>query len=195
LGVDRRRFFQLAGVTLGGGTATVLSACGNKDSKREAIQGERAVNSATDSPEGAVADVNVLNEALELEHEAVAAYSAALEVLTGSALRAGRTFRDHEREHVQALTRAIRDLGGRPTKPGRFEFPRLRTQEEVLRFAVELENGAVAAYVDAIPKLDDPDLRSTAASIVANEAEHLAVLHEAMGERAVPAAFVTGVEG
>ena len=46
----------------------------------------------------------------------------------------------------------------------------------MLRFAVDLENTAVEAYLDAIPRLSSADLRQTAAAIVSNEAEHISVL-------------------
>ena len=67
----------------------------------------------------------------------------------------------------------------------------------MLRFAVDLENTVIEAYLDAIPKLSSPDLRQTGAAIVSNEAEHISVLLGALnpGDPAaqVPNAFVTGV--
>ena len=62
----------------------------------------------------------------------------------------------------------------------------------MLRFAVDLENTAIAAYIDALPKLGKGDLRATAAAIIANEAEHVAVLLGALGMEQVPGAFVFG---
>ena len=62
----------------------------------------------------------------------------------------------------------------------------------MLRFAVDLENTAIAAYIDALPKLSDGDLRATAASIITNEAEHLSLLLDALGRDPTPSAFVTG---
>ncbi|MEA2191912.1 MAG: hypothetical protein QOI73_2033, partial [Solirubrobacteraceae bacterium] len=72
------------------------------------------------------------------------------------------------------------------------DFPELRSQTDVLRFAVDLENTAIAAYIDALPKLGKGDLRATAAAIVSNEAEHVAVLLGALDEDQVPFAFVVG---
>jgi len=51
---------------------------------------------------------------------------------------------------------------------------------------------AIAAYLDALPKLSSPDLRATAAAIVTTEAEHVSVLLGALGRPPVPTAFVTG---
>ena len=62
----------------------------------------------------------------------------------------------------------------------------------MLRFALDLEQTAIAAYIDALPKLSNGDVRATAAAIITNEAEHAAVLLDALGRDPVPAAFVTG---
>jgi rubrerythrin len=182
LDVDRRRFLTVAAV---GGSSAWLAACGGSSSSSK----------ETTSPEAGsadVADVAVLNNALDLEHQAVAAYTAGLKVLTGPNLKAAREFRDQERAHAASLAAAIKELGGKPNGPGTYTFPRLRTQREFLRFASFLENTAIAAYIDALPRLNNGDTRAAGASILANEAEHLAVLNSALGLRTAPAAFVTG---
>jgi rubrerythrin len=180
-----------------GGSATLLGACGGNDQNKGQgpIAGEKSQDSSPERPGTEVNDVVVLNSALDLEHQAVAVYTAALDVLRGANLRAARAFRDHERQHVVRLTAAIKEIGGKPNAaPGRFNFPSLKTEQDVLRFASRLENTAIAAYIDAAPRLNDPDLRRTAAAILANEAEHLAVLNQSLGGRAAPSAFVTGEE-
>lgn len=188
---SRRGFFRLTGLTTVGGGAVFIAACGgDKDEKAP----------PTASP--AERDVRILNSALDLENTAIAAYSAGLKLLEGSLLETGRHFLAQEREHAAALTQAISDLGGTPNKPRRAEeyrrqFPNLRSRHDVLRFAVDLENTAVEAYIDAIPRLSTPELRQTGAAIVSNEAEHISVLRGALnpGDPAaqVPDAFVTGV--
>jgi hypothetical protein len=60
----------------------------------------------------------------------------------------------------------------------------------LLRFAASLEQGAVTAYLGAVPMLDDRELARAAASILGDEAMHLAVLRYALGDNPVPAAFV-----
>ncbi|HYH88198.1 MAG TPA: DUF4439 domain-containing protein, partial [Solirubrobacteraceae bacterium] len=85
------------------------------------------------------------------------------------------------------------DADGKPNRAkSAYDFPVLRSEADVLRFAVDLENTAIAAYIDALPKLSEKDLRATAASIITNEAEHVSVLLDALGREPVPAAFVTG---
>ena len=187
---SRRDFFRVAGVTTVGGGAVFLAACGDDD--------ETGGGGA--SPQER--DVRILNSALDLEHTAIAAYTAGAALLKGPALKLGRQFLAHEQEHAAGLERAIRDLGGTPNRPRRGEeyrrqFPNLRSQRDVLRFAVDLENAAVEAYIDSIPRLSSPDLRQTGAAIVSNEAEHVSVLLGALnpGDPAaqVPQAFVTGI--
>jgi rubrerythrin len=193
LDLDRRRLLSLAAAS---GAATLLSACGSDKNKGEGpIAGEKSQDSSAERPGTDVNDIVVLNSAIDLEHQAVAAYTAALGALSGDNLRAARQFRDQERQHIVRLTAAIKEIGGKPNAArSSYNFPRLTDEKAVLRFASRLENTAISAYIDAIPRLNNADLRASAASILANEAEHLAVLNSALGERTAPSAFVTGEE-
>jgi rubrerythrin len=188
---SRRDFFRLTGLTAVGGSVLFVAACGDDDD-------ENAPPMASPSER----DVRILNSALDLENTAIAAYTAGAALLKGPVLKVGRQFLAHEREHAAGLTQAIKELGGTPNRPRRTEeyvrqFPNLMSQQDVLRFAVDLENTAVEAYLDAIPKLSSAELRQTGAAIVSNEAEHISVLLGALnpGDPAaqVPDAFVTGV--
>jgi rubrerythrin len=180
--LSRRRFFHMSGVSVAGGSAVFLSACGD-DTKSPVVRRD----------ESDEADVEILNSALDLELMAVAAYKAGAAHLKGDVLAVGKLFLEQEQEHADGLVSAIRDAGGRPNRAKRsYDFPELRSQTDVLKFAVELENTAIAAYIDALPKLGKGDLRATAAAIVSNEAEHVAVLLGALGDEQVPAAFVVG---
>jgi rubrerythrin len=181
---SRRRFFHMSGIGFVGGSAMFLAACGD-DTK--------SPNATTAPDESDEADVEILNSALDLEFMAVAAYKAGAAHLTGDALKAGKLFLEQEQEHADGLTSAIKDADGVPNRAkASYDFPRLRSQQDVLRFAIDIENTAIAAYIDALPKLGKGDLRATAASIVSNEAEHIAVLLGALGEQQVPSAFVVG---
>ena len=124
----------------------------------------------------------------------VAAYKAGAAYLKGSAqLQIGKLFLEQEQEHADSLASAIEDADGTPNgAKTAYDFPALRSQADVLLFTVSLENTAIAAYIDALPKLSDGDLRATAASIITNEAEHLSVLLAALGRDPAPSAFVTG---
>jgi rubrerythrin len=182
---SRRRFFERSGVLAGaaGGSAVFLAACGDSTTP----------NAVTGPDESDQADVEILNGVLDLELMSVAAYKVGAGRLEGRMLEVVKRFLEQEQAHADGLTRAITDAGGRPNRAkSSYDFPAMRGQTEVLRFAVDLENTAIAAYIDALPKLTQGDLRATAASIITNEAEHVAVLLEALGENPTPSAFVTG---
>ena len=181
--LSRRRFFALSGVSVAGSSAVFLTACGD-DTKSQTAPGP---------DESDEADVEILNAALDLELMAVAAYKAGAAQLRGDVLQVGKLFLEQEQEHADGLAAAIKEAGGTPNRAKKaYDFPELRSQDDVLKFAVDLENTAIAAYIDALPKLGKGDLRATAAAIVANEAEHIAVLLGALGEEQVPGAFVYG---
>jgi rubrerythrin len=181
--LSRRRFFAMSGVSVAGGSAVFLAACG--DDTKSAI--------APAHDESDQADVEILNSALDLELMAVAAYKAGMPLLHGEALKVGKVFLGQEQEHANGLQTAIRHSGGIPNKAkAAYDFPALKSQTDVLKFAVAFENTAIAAYIDALPKLGQGDLRATAAAILSNEAEHIAILLGALGEEQVPDAFVVG---
>jgi len=162
----------------GAGTAVLLGAC----SKDSAGGGARPVD-----------DVELLKVALDRERTSVAAYAAIGRELRGELAATARRFFDQEAEHADRLALAIRQMGAVPPRPRpRYELPRLEDGPAALRFAARLEQAAVAEYIDALPRLSEPELRATVASVITNEAEHLAVVSEALGEEPVPDAFVTG---
>ena len=184
---SRRNFIRLTGATFLGGSAAVLAACG----------GGGKQTTTTVSTTQAQGDAAVLNAALELEHTAIAAYEAGLKLLKGKALKSAREFLGHEREHAAALTRAVARLGTQPVKPRPASayaagFPPLRNAHDFLTFALDVENTAIAAYLDSLAALNTDPLRAEAASIMTNDAEHLAVLSGLLGRPQVPNSFVTG---
>jgi rubrerythrin len=182
--LSRRRFMSASGVSLAGGSAAFLAACGD-DTKSPGVQ--------TGPDESDQADVEILNSVLDLELMAVAAYKAGAAQLTGDVLQVGKAFLEHEQEHADGLAQAIKDAGGTPNRAkASYDFPKLSSQTDALRFAIDLENTVIAAYIDALPKFSERDLRATAAAIVTTGAEHVAVLLGALGDNQVPDAFVTG---
>ena len=184
--LSRRRFFASSGVSIAGGSAMFLAACGDDG-------GDTGRVVPTTPKEADAADVEILNGALDLELMAIAAYKAGAATLRGELLQVGKLFIEQEQEHADALTTAIKEARGTPNRAkSSYDFPQLRSERDALRFAVELENTAVAAYIDALPKLTRNDLRGTASAIVTNEAEHLSVLRGALGLAPAPQAFVTG---
>ena len=176
----RRTFLKGSGLVLTG-TAVALLA------------GNEALAAKTGA--GAESDVRILNTALGAELEAIAAYQLGAEskLLDKPVLDLALTFQGHHKEHADVLAKTIAKLGGKPVAAkAKYDFPvaTLKSQADVLRFAAQLEKGAVSAYLGAVPVFGNRDLSKAAASILGDEAMHWAVLRNALGEAPVPSAFV-----
>jgi rubrerythrin len=146
---------------------------------------------------GGAGDAVILNTALSAEQEAIAAYQVGAEsgLLQKPVLDLAVTFQGHHKAHADLLAGTIKKLGGTPSiakKPADYHFPtdKLKNQADVLRFAADLEKGAVSAYLGAIPLFKNRDLAKAAGSILGDEAMHWAILRQALGEAPVPEAFV-----
>ena len=140
-------------------------------------------------------DVRILNTALGAELEAIAAYQVGAEsgLLKKPVLDLAVTFQGHHKEHAAVLAKTIEKLGGKAVAAkAKYVFPteKLKSQEDVLRFAAGLEKGAVSAYLGAVPLFGNRDLAKAAASILGDEAMHWAILRNAVGDVPVPSAFV-----
>jgi len=179
-----RRGFLATAVTLSGAAVALLA--GRPGLARA---GERSEADAS-------GDAGILRTALGAEHNAVAAYGVGIEsgLLGAGAKKLAMTFRDHHRAHADALAGAMRALKLQPTQPlAKYEFPvaSLKQESDVLAFAAGLERGAISAYVGAIPLFGDRELSRAAATILADESMHWAVLRQALGQEPVPEAFLS----
>jgi rubrerythrin len=157
------------------------------------VGSERMAKGATPSP----SDVGILNTALGLEYQGIAAYQVGAEskLLKPATLKVALQFQSDHKKHAEALASTITKLGGSPVsaqKPADYNFPtsKLKSEADVLKFAAGLEQGAVSAYLGAVPAFADRELAKVAASILGNEAQHLSLLLNALGENPDPKAFV-----
>ena len=176
----RRLFLGQSGLMLSGAAVALLS--GN-----EALAAKAG---ATDPK-----DVQILNTALGAELEAIAAYQLGAEskLLQKPVLDLALAFQGHHKEHADVLAKTVEKLGGKPVlAKASYNFPvdQLKSQADVLRFAAKLEQGAVSAYLGAVPLFGNRDLAKAAASILGDEAMHWAILRQALGDVPVPAAFM-----
>jgi rubrerythrin len=138
------------------------------------------------------ADVAILNGAIDIEHQAIWTYNAAggAKLLQKPVLDVALLFKSQHEQHRDALSDAVVKLGGKPSQAkDKYDLPELKTQNDVLAFALKLEDIAAKAYVDAVGTLNDRALASSAASVGTVEGEHAAILREALGQAPVPAAF------
>ena len=180
---SRRKFLGETGLILSASAVALLAGCEN-------------LAAAQKNGDGAAAnDVAILNTALGAEREAVAAYQLGADsgLLDVSAKVLALKFQGHHKAHADILAATVSKLGGQPAEvKKKYEFPveKLKNQVDVLKFAAQLEQGAVSAYLGAVPLFGNRDLSRAAASILGDEAMHLAILRNALGEDPVPSAFV-----
>jgi hypothetical protein len=183
MSATRREIVKVAGV---GGLATLFATLGAR------IHEARAQGYG----DAAAADLEILNVALGLEHEAIAAYQAGAEsgLLAKPVLDVAVMFQGQHKQHRDALAATIRRAGATPAEPkkvGDYAWPKLASQADVLMFAAKLEAGAASAYLGALKAIQNKDYLTAAAAIMGNEAQHLAVLRHALGDNPAPSAFIS----
>jgi len=180
---ERRAFMGKAGALTLSATAVALLA-----GRPALAQGSMARD----------ADLKILNTALGLEHQAIAAYQVGAEsgLLSKPVLGVAVKFQSDHKEHASVLASTIKKLGGSPVeamKPADYKFPtdQLHSEKDVLKFAASLERAAASAYLGAVPAFGNSDLAKAAASILGNETMHWALLLNALGEPADPVSFIS----
>ena len=140
-----------------------------------------------------VGDRDVLLGLLALEERSVLVYEqlARSGKVSEPARAAAKLFLGQERRHVDALTQALRGMGATPPRgPAGDQQPR-GDSGELIRLAVRHERKCIRAYYQAHGTLRSPALLATAAGVMANQAQHLAVLRQLLGRDPSPVAFVT----
>ncbi len=183
---SRRRLLTGGGKAVLSATAVAfLAGCAQKG---------HAMMQTADQSKG---DVDILNTALGLEYEGIAAYQVGAEsgLLQPPVLKLAVGFQSDHKQHAEALVKAITSMGGTPVAPkttAEYNFPvaSLKSQTDVLKFAAGLEEGAVNAYKGAIPLFANHDLAAYGASILGSEAMHWAILRSALGVEPPTLAFV-----
>lgn len=179
---------------------TLLSGTGKASLSAVAvalIAGCESMAASTSSNADPAGDIAVLNTALGLEHEAIAAYQVGAEsgLLTPGVLKVAVGFQSDHKQHADILMSTVVKLGGEPVammNMSDYAFPvdQLKSEADVLRFAAGLEQGATSAYLGAVPVFENRELAQAAASILGNEAQHWSILLSALGENPVPSAFI-----
>lgn len=186
--LGRRSFLtKTSFLTLGVAAATgLIGGCAS------AGAGQSVVSKTTEE------DIGILNTALALEYQAIAAYQIGAEsgLLQKPVLDVAVKFQSHHRAHAGVLSSTISKMRGtavEPKEPAKYGFPvnSLKNQTDVLRFAAGLEKGAASAYLGAVPVFHNRDLAKAAASILGDETMHWAILLNALGEDPVPVAFIS----
>ena len=135
-------------------------------------------------------DVDILNFALTLEYlestfykEAKTRAKASGELKSLIGLLA-----DDEKQHVEALTATIKQLGGKPVAEPKFDFAYNNTAG-FLKLAQTFEDTGVSAYNGAGPTIKSKEVLGAAGSIVQVEARHAAAIRLQNKEEPAPDAF------
>jgi rubrerythrin len=146
-------------------------------------------------------DVAILNVALGLEHEAIAAYQIGAEtgLLDAATMGIAVAFQSHHKAHRDALIATIEKLGGSGVaamtmdeyaKSAKLGVANIKTATDIVKLAQRLELGAVNAYLGVIPAFQTKDLAKVAGRLAADETMHYTALTQALGG-ALPAAALS----
>ncbi|MBV9312003.1 MAG: ferritin-like domain-containing protein [Solirubrobacterales bacterium] len=158
-------------------------------------------------------DTTILSYLIELEQFAVHAYRRVLgtgELAYGSA-RDVRQLLSQERAHIAALARELHALGTQPPvgpttdaaadallsahgQSGRISS--LHTEQDCLQVLLDVEQILIGGYFSSISKLESTTALRRSAEIMANEAQHAALLGELLTPddvmKIAPTPFVQG---
>jgi hypothetical protein len=170
----------LAGCGGGGGSSTTASA--NDDAPKPSHEES--------------ADAEILNTILVRQEAVVEALAKVGPELAPPHARLAAYFGRQEQEHVDAILKALRGLQS-PAEPTGEEIDTggLKTDRERLLFLYEVESVSIDDELSAISKLESPWPRSLLASTVADQAQHLTLLRQALGAgplASVPVPFENG---
>jgi hypothetical protein len=178
---SRRGLLRAAGAGVAG---LVVAGCGGSQSLKAQVNNSAQVLGT---------DIDLLNGLLHLEHVAIYAYTAATPVLPSSMTKAGALFLNDELNHAGALAGWVKAAGGMPIEQApSYPIGHPGTSQEVLDMLRGIENMQISAYLGAIARLEPGEVKQSIAAIMANDAQHVAVVRAGLGQPAVPAAFVTG---
>ena len=143
-------------------------------------------------------DVDILNFALTLEYLEAAFYTQGLKQvsgLSGDAKSLATEIRDNENEHVTALMKTIKDLGGTPVKAPGVDFgDAFANQKAFLELAQTFEDTGVSAYNGAAPMIESTEVLAAAGSIVQVEARHAAAIRLLNGQPITDGGFDKSLE-
>ena len=146
-------------------------------------------------------DIDILNVALGLEHEAIEAYQIGAEsgLLQKPVLDLSIIFQGHHKGHRDALASTVRQLGGNAVEAksrtdyiASLNIAAIKDQSGILRLAQSHELGAANAYIGVMPSLGGKELAQVCAKIAADEASHWSLLTTALGEAIPTGAFLFG---
>ena len=183
--VSRRRFLALTGGSTA--AAAFLAACGSDDSTTAMTAAGGSGGAGGETAQFGKGDLGILNYALTLEYLETAFYADVVKsgLFKGAELEAIRKFGREEAEHVEALTAAVKQLGGKPAPEPKTEFP-LKSAKSVVELAATVENLGAAAYLGQAANIQSPEVLASALAIHSVEGRHAATLNTMLGKSITP---------
>ncbi len=137
-----------------------------------------------------------MNQILGRQRAAIGAYDLVLPGLRGRARALATRFRAQEQEHTVAALKVLRGLGGaEEVEDEEIEPEQIRTEADRLRFLYDVESATIEDEIGAIGRLDFGKPRALLAATVANQAQHMVLLRQALGAKPldlVPSPFEAG---
>jgi hypothetical protein len=176
---QRRIFLRGAGLAITAGSLGAL-----------AMAGTPALAAAKKKGGGGGQDVGIMQGALALEHEGIAAYrlAGASGLLTPGTLKVALIFMGHHQQHRDSLASLITSAGGKPVEPKsdaqytqELDLGTLKSEGDVVTLATRLELGATNAYAGQVAALQDRKLAHLFTQLATDEVVHWTTLNNALG--------------
>jgi bacterioferritin (cytochrome b1) len=130
-------------------------------------------------------DIASLNAAIAIERAGIKAYTdaAGTGLLSKPVLAVASGFLADHTAHRDALIAAVRVAGGTPTTETlKLTYPPLKSEADILRFALIVEEKAANTYLSEIPEFKDRRFAEISASILGVETTHVALLSSALNQ-------------
>jgi hypothetical protein len=193
-----RRQFIKKGMITGAASALALMAAGGVAFGQEEEKKEKKKDKKMKGEKGGgggEGDMKILNVALGLEYQAIYAYNTAAGtgLLSEPVKAVAVLFRDQHEEHAKLEADTVKSMGGTPVARQdkyNLDFSGIKTENDILAFALGLEQQAAVTYMTVTKDFMSKALLPVVAGIGANEAQHAALLRQALGENPVPKSVV-----
>ena len=180
---SRKNFLRLVGT---GGAASalavVIAACGDDDN----MSSSTTATTMADKRGSKAGDIEIVNYALTLEFLEADFYKKAVAsgaIKDKKVAELAKSIGENEQAHVEALTTAVKGLGGKPVAAPKTDFDEVFAGgvENVLKTAAIVENLGAAAYLGQAGRINSPEILAAALSIHSVEARHAAALNQLTG--------------